>query len=122
VNIVLLAGSLASILMLVGLARLLGLGGDVRLADHAAAATIADQHGFDAAAIIIDRAGTAALARDAAGRFLLIRRHGVHFVTQRLHPPVDGRLDHRFLTLGGTTLDLGDDAAVWAASLRRMVR
>jgi len=115
-----LAGSLAAVLALAAAAKLLGLGGDVRIADRDAALALAADNGFEATDIVIDRAGMGALARDATGRFLLLRRHGVHFVGQQLRAPLHARLDQRFLTLGKTTLDLGEDAAVWAASLRRL--
>jgi len=116
-----------SVLALAGLAHVLKLGGDVRLSGRDEALRLAAEQGFDAQDIAVDRAGMAALARDATGRFLLIRRHGVHFVARQLVHPIDGRLDQRYLTLGTgersfgrITLDLGDDAAVWAASLRRL--
>ena len=115
-----LTGSLAGVLLLAGAARLMGLGGDLRLDGEDAARRIAAENGFDAREIALDRAGLAALARDNDGQMLLIRRHGTHFMTERLRLPIDGRLDHRYLTLGRTTLDLGDAAAVWAASLRRI--
>jgi hypothetical protein len=37
-----------------------------------------------------------------------------------LRDAAQARLDHRFLSLGKVTLDLGDQAGVWAANLRRM--
>jgi hypothetical protein len=46
-------------------------------------------------------------------------------VTRILHPPLDARLDQKMLTIGDgervfgrITLDLGDQAAIWAAGLR----
>jgi hypothetical protein len=119
-NWALLAGSLAAVLALGWLAHALRLGGDARIGDEAAARTIAAQHHFDAADVIVDRAGTGALARDGTGGFLLIRRHGAHFVAERLEVPLKARLDQRFLMLGKTVLDLGDAAPVWAARLRTL--
>ncbi len=123
-NIWLFAGSLVAVLLLAQCTAWFGLGGDIRL-DHAAARHIAEDNGFAALAIVVDRSGIGAIARDAAGRHLLIRRHGTHFVTRVLHPPLDARLDKSALTLGTgerafgrVTLDLGDQAAVWAAGLR----
>jgi hypothetical protein len=123
-NWALLAGSLVAVLLLAQSAKWLGLGGDVRL-DHDMAWRIAEDEGFQPADIVIDRAGIAAIARDAGGRHMLIRRHGVNFVTRRLRPPLDARLDQKLLTLGDgeaafgrVTLDLGDQAAIWAAGLR----
>ena len=123
-NLLLLIGSLAAVLLLAWAAKAMGLGGDVRL-DHDAALRIAAENGFQPTAIIVDHAGMAAIVRDAAGRHMLIRRHGVNFVTRVLHAPLDARLDQKLLTLGTgertfgrITLDLGDQAAIWAAGLR----
>ena len=125
-NWVLLAGSLTAVLLLAWIARILGLGGDVRLSRDDALRIAADE-GFEPADVILDRAGMAAIARDAAGRHMLIRRHGVNFVTRLLSAPLDARLDQKFLTIGTDepvfgriTLDLGDAASVWAAGLRRV--
>lgn len=123
------AVSLAAILALAGLARWLGLGGDVRLRDAADACEKAGEAlcGFDAADVALDRAGIGALLRDASGRVMLLRRHGVRFAARLLDSHAGVRLDRQFLTVstgessfGSVTLDLGDNAAVWAASLRRI--
>lgn len=123
-NWAMLGGSLAAVLLLAWAAKAMGLGGDVRL-DRDAALRIAVENEFQPADVIVDRAGMAAIVRDAAGRHMLIRRHGVHFVTRTLHAPLDARLDQKLLTLGTgertfgrITLDLGDQAAIWAAGLR----
>ena len=123
-NWTLLIGSLGAVLLLAWAAKAMGLGGDARLTRDDAL-RIAGHEGFDPADIIIDRAGIAAIARDAAGRHMLIRRHGVNFVTRVLRAPLDARLDQKLLTLGTgerafgrITLDLGDQAAIWAAGLR----
>ena len=113
-----LAGSLVAVLVMAGFSALLKLGGDARI-DRKGVLELARAQNFDVAEIALDRAGLAALVRDAADRFLLIRRHGAHFVAQPVTPPLDARLDHRFLTLGKVTLDLGDQAGIWAANLRR---
>ena len=125
-NWVLLGGSLVAVLLLAGVAKAMGLGGDVRL-DHDAARRIAENEGFLPVDLITDRAGIAAIARDAAGQHMLIRRHGVNFVTRMLHHPLDARLDQKLLTLGTgerafgrITLDLGDQAPIWAAGLRQV--
>lgn len=126
-NWLLLAGSVAGILFLWGIARALGLGGDVRLRGRDEAIRRAEDDGFEASDVVVDRAGLGAIARDSEGRHLLIRRHGVHFVTRLLRAPLDARLDQNFLTLGTgersfgrITFDLGPAAAEWAASLRRV--
>ncbi len=120
----LLIGSLIAVLLLAWAAKAMGLGGDVRL-DQDTALHIATEEGFRPSAVIVDRAGIAAIARDAAGQHMLIRRHGVNFVTRVLSAPLDARLDQKLLTLGTgepafgrITLDLGDQAAIWAAGLR----
>lgn len=123
------AASLAAIVFLAWLTRQLRLGGDPRIAstDHARALAEEAICGFDPEAIAVDRAGIGAIARDAAGNVLLIRQHGSHFAARQLFSHAGVRLDGRFLTLstedqwfGTVTLDLGDQAQVWAASLRRL--
>lgn len=127
--VVQLAASLAAIVALFGLARWLGLGREARIADEAHARQIAfDSHyGFTATDAIVDRAGFAALVRDASNRHILIKAHGAHFVTRMIMPPIEGRLDHQFLTLvaedaafGAVTLNLGDQAQYWASGLRHI--
>jgi len=127
VNIALLGGSLAAIVALYYVARWLGLGGDVRIADRLQAEALVQAEGFEPDDLIVDRGGIAAIARDSAGRHMLIRRHGVNFVARLLSTPLDARLDKNFLTIGTgdrafgrITLDLGDAAGHWAASLRRV--
>ena len=124
-----LAGSLAAILALAWVAHRLRLGGDARIRGEDEARALADEaiHGFDPVEIAIDKAGMGALCRDAAGRVLLLRRHGSHFASRLLDSPAHARLDRGFLTLatadrtfGSVTFDLGDKAPVWAASLRRV--
>lgn len=124
-----LGGSLFAILLLGWLARKLQLGGDPRITDEAHARALADEAvcGFAAQAIALDRARVGALVRDSHGRVLLIRRHGSHFAAREITSHAGVRLDGRFLTIttaekrfGTVTLDLGDQAQVWAASLRHL--
>ena len=115
----LLTGSLVAIFALAGIARWLDLGGDARI-DRDDAVRLAEEQGFAVADVALDRAGLAALVRDDAGNFMLVRRHGAHFVAQPIRDAQSARLDHRFLSLGKITLDLGDQAGIWAASLRRI--
>ena len=126
------AQAAASLILIFGLyllARALRLGGDVRIADAAHAARLAEATctGFDACDITLDRARIGALVRNREGRILLIRRHGARFVGTELTSHRGIRLDRHTLTLetgdrqfGALTLDLGADAQVWAASLRRL--
>lgn len=118
-NWMLLVGSLAAVLALAGIAHWLSLGGDARLDQETAENLVAEQ-GFIATETVLDRAGMAALARDAQDRVMLVRRHGAHFVAHPVANASTARLDHRFLTLGTTTLDLGENAGIWAAHLRRL--
>ncbi len=124
-----LSGSLLAILALAWLAHRLRLGGDARIRSEEEARALADEalHGFAPVEVAIDKAGMGALCRDAAGRVLLLRRHGSHWASRLLDSHSDARLDRGFLTLatadrrfGSVTLDLGDQAPVWAASLRRV--
>lgn len=124
-----LAGSLVAILVLAGIAHRLKLGGDARIRSEDEARSLADEaiHGFEPVEIAIDRAGMGALCRDAQGRVLLLRRHGSHWASRLLDSHAHARLDRSFLTLatadrrfGSVTFDLGENAAIWAASLRRI--
>ncbi|WP_428332373.1 hypothetical protein [Novosphingobium sp.] len=127
------AVSLIAIVALYWLARALALGGDVRIADRAHAASLAEASfpGFAAEDITLDitldRARIGALVRNRAGRVVLIRRHGARFVARELTDTNGIRLDRHTLTLdtddtrfGTLTLDLGAEAQTWAASLRRL--
>lgn len=124
-----LGGSLIAILGLAWLAKLLNLGGDLRIRDEDHARELANEavYGFDASDVVIDRAGMGALLKDAQGRQMLLRRHGAGFVGRLLDQNIEARLDQQFLTIGtgertfGTiTLNLGDAAQYWAAGLRHL--
>ena len=107
----------------------MGLGGDIRIRDENHARRLAEEAicGFEPTDIVLDRAGIGALMKDAAGRHLLIRRHGAQFAGRLLDGHSDSRLDQNFLTIGTgekafgkVTLNLGAEAQYWAAGLRRM--
>jgi hypothetical protein len=124
-----LAGSIAAILFIAWLARFLRLGGDVRIRSEEQAREIANETccGFDPVEIAIDKAGIGALLRDAEGRHLLVRRHGVQWAGRLLDRHNDSRLDQNFLTVGtgektfgSVTLNLGSQASHWAAGLRHL--
>lgn len=124
-----LAGSLIAILVLAWIAHRLKLGGDARIRSEDEARALADEalHGFEPVDIAIDKAGMGALCRDAEGRVMLLRRHGSHWASRLLDSHAHARLDRTFLTLatsdrrfGSVTFDLGEKAAIWAASLRRI--
>jgi hypothetical protein len=125
-----LGGSIIAILFLAWLAKRMGLGGDVRIRDEDHAKALAEEAvcGFEPVDIILDRARVGALLKDASGRHLLIRRHGVKFAGRLLDGHAKSRLDQNFLTIGTgeksfgkVTLNLGPDAQYWAAGLRHMV-
>ena len=124
-----LGGSILAILALWWLAIKLGLGGDVRIRDEGHARQLAEDavYGFIPAELVIDRAGMGALLRDAAGRVMLLRRHGGKFAARLLDSHSFARLDRNFLTVangekrfGDFTLDLGEQAPIWASSQRRL--
>lgn len=124
-----LAVSLVAILALAWIAHRLRLGGDERIHDEDEARTLADEalHGFEPTEIAIDKAGMGALCRDVDGRVMLLRRHGSHWASRMIDSHAHTRLDHNLLTLatddrrfGAVTFDLGDEAPIWAASLRRI--
>ncbi len=122
-------GSLIAVLLVFAVVRALGMGSDVRIADEAEARALAEEArcGFDPVDIALDRARIGALLRNGAGEVMLIRRHGARFAARVLSSHAGARLDRGFLTLstddphfGSITLDLGERAQVWAASLRRL--
>ncbi len=126
-----LAASIALILGVAWLVRRMALGRDVRLrdADEARALARAALCGFDPRDLALDKAGIGALLRDGAGRVMLLRRHGAQFSARLLDSHAFAQLDRNFLTIGTgeryfapVTLDLGAQAQVWAASLRRLER
>jgi hypothetical protein len=121
--------SLAAVLALGWLARWMGLGGDVRIADQSHAIRVAHDgiYGFAGVDAAIDRAGYSALVRDRDGRHVLIMVKGNKFVTRLVTPPIEGRLDHKLLTIdlrepdcAPVTLNLGDKAQYWASGLRHI--
>lgn len=124
-----LGASLVAVLFIAWLVGRMGLGADPRIADDAHAIRLADEAeaGFSGVEVARDRAGFAAIVRNAGGRMLLIRAHGNHFAARPVDARVEGRLDKDFLTLtmpertfGAVTLHLGKEAGVWAARMRNV--
>jgi hypothetical protein len=122
-------GSLAAVALLVFAGWKMGLGGDVRLRSEDEARALADAAlcGFTATAVGLDRAGIGALLGDSQGRVMLIRRHGARFAARLLDSHAHVRLDRNFLTIGTgeatfgrVTLDLGNEAQVWAGRMRHL--
>ena len=85
----LLAGSIAGVLGLALIARLLGLGG-AAIGGAAEARRIAEESaaGFSAEAAIVSSDGAAALVRGNDGSLMLLKVHGANIASRRLSPPV----------------------------------
>lgn len=119
------AGSLAAILVLAGLARWMGLGGAPRLDSDDAVRRAADEveDGFTPVAFAWDAEGASALARDAAGRILVIRRHGNRFAGRVLGSRAKAVPDGGTLmidtgeALFGTVVLAIPDVDAWAAAI-----
>ena len=98
-----LGGSIAAILALAGIARLLRLG-ESRIADPATARRLAENAlaGFVAGEALVGSDGGAAIVA-GAGAVAVLKRHGAHVAVRRLIPP---------LTVGeaveGASIDTGE--------------
>lgn len=121
-------GSLVAILILYLIARALGLGGKRVLGDEASVQAAAGEveDGFEAERISISRDKTAALAKDASGRIMVIKRHGNQFAGRVLTPAarvreeVDGLVvDPDEARFGTVRLSLAD-ASSWADAINRL--
>jgi hypothetical protein len=126
------AGSLIAILALAGLARWMKLGGTPTLDTEDALRRAADEvvDGFTPVEFAIAGNRTAALARDAQGRTMLIKLHGNRFAGRILGPAAQARLrqdlDRTTLEVdcgearfGKVWLDL-PDAQAWATAINRI--
>ncbi|WP_017664994.1 hypothetical protein [Porphyrobacter sp. AAP82] len=126
------AGSLVAILALAGLAWWLKLGGTPRLDSAATVARAAGEveDGFAPVTSACDAAGAAALARDAQGRIMVIKRHGNRFAGRVLGPGAAARIwrdpgdialevDPGEPRFGKVVLTL-PDAEAWAAAINRV--
>lgn len=129
-DLIIFAVSLAAILIVAWLVRLIGLGTDARITSKEQAFAIANSviYGFDGTEAALDKAGYGAIVRNEAGQQMLIRAHGNFFVGRVLDSSFKGRLSYNQLTLespertfGHTTLNLGDDAQMWTARLREVL-
>jgi hypothetical protein len=126
-----LGASLLAVFFVAWLVGKMGLGSDPRIEDEAHAVRLAEEAeaGFDGVEVARDRAGFAAIVRNAEGRQMLVRAHGNHFAARPIDASVEGRLDKDFLTLtmpertfGSVTLQLGKDAGMWASRMREFGR
>lgn len=123
IEILQLIGSLVAILILAGIAWALKLGAAADIASSEDAMALAQEadSGFDPIEGASSRDGEGAIAADAQGRIMVLRRHGSHFAGRLLEPGAQGLLDGAILTVattdrryGRVTLDLGDEAQAWA--------
>ena len=73
-----LGASLVAVLFIAWLVRAMGLGADPRIEDAAHAIRLAEEAeaGFRGTEVARDRAGFAAIVRNAEGRMMLVRAHG----------------------------------------------
>ena len=116
-------GSLLAVGALIAIAWRLRLGRDgARLSNEAEARELADNAvcGFAAIEVALDTHGKGALLRDAEGRILLLRPHGVNFAARLLDRASTTRREgsHIMIGTGEATfapvrLDLGDAAKAW---------
>lgn len=121
-------GSLTAILILAGIAKALGLGRGVKLRhdDMVRDAASEIEDGFESQRISISRERTAALARDSAGRIMLIKRHGNKFAGRiltsraRVFEQVDTLHVESGETHFGTVQLTLDDPAYWADAINRL--
>ena len=128
-QVVQLAVSLGAIIAIVLLARQMKLGGDARILNETDARRLADEaiDGFAVQDVAIDRAGFGALLTSDDDRIMVLRRHGAHFAGRLLDSKVQvvRKGDTLILTtpdkrFGKATLDLGENAAIWATRLDRL--
>jgi len=126
-DLIQLGASLVAVLFVAWLVKKMGLGADPRItdADHAIRLAEEAEAGFKGVEVARDRAGFAAIVRNAGGRMMLVRAHGNHFAARPVDAATVGRLDKDFLTLtmpertfGAVTLQLGKDAGMWASRMR----
>lgn len=122
-----LAGSLAAVLVVAGLVKLLGLGRGSALDEATACQVAADIYiGHRFASAVVAGDGRTALVEGSAGEIALVRPHGDKWVARLLPVPVKAHAQGDALIIaagetmfGATMLTLGAaDAARWAAKLQ----
>ncbi|MGZ8335073.1 MAG: hypothetical protein ACXWU1_00255 [Allosphingosinicella sp.] len=108
-NGLLLAGSLAGVLVLAVVAWLLGLGGGA-IADEAEAMRIAGQaaSGFEPEAAIVSGDRRAAIVRGTDASIVLLKVHGAHVATRRLSRPLAVEMSDGALTIATGERMFGD--------------
>lgn len=130
VKIIVFGASLLAILAIYAVVRLLKLGDQARFVDvidvQEAALDIED--GFEVTKVTISRKKDAALATDANGRTMLIRRHGNRFAGRILTNAASAReeVDALIVDPGPQDAQFGTfrlhiaDAATWADAINRI--
>ncbi|MFA6218922.1 MAG: hypothetical protein WC692_03985 [Erythrobacter sp.] len=126
------AGSLVAILALAGFARWMKLGGTPLLTDDDGVRRAAGEveGGFMPVSIARDARGLAALARDAQGRIMVIKRHGNRFagriLDERARAMLNKELGETLLVVmpgqtlfGAIHLDI-DAPRAWAEAINRV--
>jgi len=121
-------GSLIAILALAGLAVFLKLGGQPKLQSDADVTRAVDEveDGFMMARCSISRDGKAALARDAAGRLMVIKAHGNKFAGRILTRAASCREEVDALIVASGETQFGrvrlslKDAPYWADAINRL--
>lgn len=124
------SGSLAAVLALAGLAWWMKLGGtpvlDHEALLHRAAREVADH--FAVADFVIAQDGAAALARDADGQIMVIRRHGNRFAGRILTPRAMAHAHGQMLEVDcaepgfGTTWLVLVNPEPWAVAINQLGR
>jgi hypothetical protein len=109
VSIWLVAGSLAGVLALAGIAWALGLGGG-RIAGETEARRLAEEGlaGFAAERALVSSDGRAAIVRGEDGSLALLKVHGVHVAARRLAPPVEPREEEEAIVIDTGERMFGD--------------
>ncbi len=122
-----LAGSLAAVFALAGIAWLLGMGRTAGIGDEDQAKAMARdaQSGFHPVSAIVGSDGEAALAIDAGGALVLVRRHGAQFAARYFPapPPVQAGDDGLQIATGERifgTITIKADARTAADWARRI--
>ena len=108
-NLPLLLGSIAGVLVLAWIAWMLRLGG-AAIGGEAEARRIAEESltGFAAAEAVVSSDGAAALVRGVDGTLVLLKVHGANIAWRRLPPPVKAAASDEGVTVATGERMFGD--------------